>query len=346
MPKTRLRAGLALVLVVPSMAAASIGPVGPRAQEVDALARGLPGFSGAVLLAKSHQIVLERGYGQTRADALFDIGSVAKIFTAAAILRLEQAGKLKVDDRISRYLPGVPRGRSEVTIRQLLTHTGGLPEYFDSDRERVGRADAIRRILRARGPRPGRFSYSNAGYTLLAAIVERVGGEPFQRYVREHLLRPAGMDATGWFDTTFAGRPRARGFANGRDRGPAGTQVPLSWSIIGAGGMLSTVGDLYRWDLALAGGRVLSAAERAKYERAYVRVPGLRNARAGYGWIVGRSPRGTRVILVGGGTDFGFTADFRRFASENAVLLTLSATDRQPAERVAPLLERRFFAAL
>jgi CubicO group peptidase (beta-lactamase class C family) len=337
-----VRAGLTALALVAALHGA-IGPLGPDARAADAAAREVGAFSGAVLVAHHGRIVLLRGYGRARPNALFDIGSIAKTFTAAAVLRLEQDGRLHVGDPISRYLPDVPPSRRGLTIRELLTHTAGLPQSFDSDLERVGRAEAVRRILAAPGPRPGRFAYSNAGYTLLAAIVERVSGMPFTEFVRRRLLLPAGLRSTGWFRSRWLRGRRALGFAHGRDRGPAGSQVPRSWSILGAGGMLSTARDLFRWSAALRTDRVLSARERAAYRRGYVRIPGPGGARAGFGWVVGTSPRHTPVILVGGETDYGFTSDFRRFVGEGTTIVTLSADDGAPAEHVAGRIEHAFF---
>ena len=342
--KARLVA-LALLLVTGGPTAAAAGSDADRAQAADAAARHVRAFSGAVLVAHDGRVALLRGYGGTHPGALFDIGSVAKTFTAAAVLRLEQDGRLRLDDPISRYLPHVPARRRRVTIRQLLTHTGGFPQSFDSDLERVGRAEAIRRILRAPGPPAGRFAYSNAGYTLLAAIVQRASGMPFRRFVRTRLLLPARMRSTGWLDSPRPGLERARGHAGGRGRGPAGSQVPLSWSILGAGGMLSTARDLFRWSVALRGNRVLSARERAEYRRGYVDLPGAKGARVGYGWIVGTTRRGTRVVLVGGETDYGFTADLRRFVDERTTIVTLSDTDGAPAGAVAARIEQAYFGS-
>ena len=211
---------------------------------------------------------------------------------------------------------------------------------FDSDQERVGRAEAVRRILAAPGPPPGRFAYSNAGYTLLAAIVARASGEPFERYVRDRLLDPAGMHATGWLTDDLPGR-RAHGFVAGSDRGRAGSQAPLSWSILGAGGMLSTAADLARRTTALETGRILSRSTLAEYEQGRLKLgPGA----VAYGAVVGRSPRGTRVVTVGGDTDFGYTSDLRRFIDERVAIVVLSATDRHPARTVAPLVERAFLS--
>ncbi|HSC49223.1 MAG TPA: serine hydrolase domain-containing protein [Gaiellaceae bacterium] len=183
---------LALLPVASGPPAAAAGPDGARAQAANAAARRLRAFSGVVLVAHDGRVALLRGYGGAKAGSLFDIGSVAKTFTAAAVLRLEQEGRLRLDDPISRFLPHVPARQRRVTVRRLLTHTAGLPQSFGRDLERVGRAAAVRRFLRAPGPPAGRFAYSNAGYTLLAAIVERASGMPFRRFVRTRLLLPAG----------------------------------------------------------------------------------------------------------------------------------------------------------
>jgi CubicO group peptidase (beta-lactamase class C family) len=338
-----MRVGLTALAVVVGLHG-GIEPLSHHARAADAAVREVNAFSGAVLVAHHGRVVLLRGYGRARADALFDIGSVAKMFTAAAVLRLEQDGRLRVGDPISRYLPNVPKSRRRLTIRQLLTHTAGLPQSFDSDLERVGRDEAVRRILAAPGPRPGRFAYSNAGYTLLAAIVERASGMPYTEFVRRRLLLPAGLRSTGWFRSPWLRGQRSLGFVHGRDRGEAGSQVRPSWSILGAGGMLSTARDLFRWSSVLRTDRVLSARERAAYRRGYVRLPGSRGGRAGFGWVVALSPRHTPVVLVGGDTDYGFTSDFRRFVGEGTTIVTLSADDRAPAQNVAARIEHGYFA--
>ena len=167
------------------------------------------GFSGAVLVAKGKKVILKRGYGladRTKSEPItentvFNIGSLAKQFTAAAILKLEMSGKLKVQDSISKHLDGVPEDKQAITIHQLLTQTSGLPrEYSKNDYDPANRDEMINRVLQLKlKSLPGTaYSYSNAGYMLLAAIIERVSKQPYEQFLRDALFKPAKMSKTSF----------------------------------------------------------------------------------------------------------------------------------------------------
>ena len=270
----------------------------------------------AVVVAQHGRVV----YAHTRGE-LYDIGSVAKTFTSAAVLDLVRRRRLHLDEPLARLLPRVPRDKRTITVRELLAHTSGLPAYLGPDREALGAGAALRRILALPLRHRGSFVYSDAGYTLLAEIVQRTAGVPFERYLRVHLFRPAGLQATALADgRPLPGHPLAHGFVHSIDRGPAGTQVPLSWSILGAGGIVSTPDDLARW---------VDWLRRTGLARTMWRGGGL-------GWVVG--PQG---IAVGGGTDFGFTSDVRVYPRSGTVTVVLSATDAVPAPEVARKLAPR-----
>ncbi len=173
------------------------------------------GYSGAMLVVKDGKTILSKGYGfanriervPNTAETLFDIGSLSKQFTAAAILKLEQDGKLKVTDTLGKHLPNVPPDKAQVTIHHLLSHTAGIirdtplspkgdPSIYY---EEINRDEALKRVL----PKPLQFEpgtkyqYSNAGYMLLAAIVEVASGRAFQEYLKKNIFEPAGMQNTG-----------------------------------------------------------------------------------------------------------------------------------------------------
>ncbi|HEX3109741.1 MAG TPA: serine hydrolase domain-containing protein, partial [Thermoanaerobaculia bacterium] len=164
------------------------------------------GFAGAVLLEDKGEVLLDKGYGAadrtsgrpvTTATG-FDIGSLVKPFTAAAILKLESRGKLRRSDPISRFFPSAPPDKAHITVQQLLEHTSGLPDIVDAvskpvtytpdfDYEPVSRDEIVRRAMNAKLLSvPGAKSlYSNLGYSLLGAIVEIPSGEPYEQFVRE-----------------------------------------------------------------------------------------------------------------------------------------------------------------
>jgi CubicO group peptidase (beta-lactamase class C family) len=161
------------------------------------------GFSGAVIVAKDGQIVMSKGYGLANREqkipftpeTVSSIGSITKQFTAAAILKLEMQGKLKVGDPIGKYLPGVPPDKADITIHHLLTHTAGVRADFGGrDSDPIARDDLVKLVLAS--PlrfKPGvRYEYSNEGYSLAGAIVERVSGASYEAFLSEHLFKPAG----------------------------------------------------------------------------------------------------------------------------------------------------------
>jgi CubicO group peptidase (beta-lactamase class C family) len=262
------------------------------------------GFSGVVLVAKDGRVVLHEGYGmadrerglRNRRETLFEIGSLTKTFTAAAILQLEARGKLRTEDPLSRHLGPFPASKAAATIHHLATHTAGLlPEGYDlpydDDRERFVQAmkDAPRESA------PGeKYRYTNAGYSLLAAIVERVSGISYEAYVRKELFEAARLADSGFRPDSA---PRMARLARGYLGSPAETKLdpaaPYPWGTRGAGGIVATVEDVYRWYLALQTDRVLPASARKKMFHPW--------PDEGYGWHVTKDEKGRRRIDKGGG---------------------------------------------
>ena len=236
------------------------------------------GFSGTVLLARDGQVVLHKGYGSAddtqrnpvTTGTVFDIGSITKQFTAAAIMKLEMAGKLNTSDLLSQHQPDVPPDNSAITLHHLLTHTAGLVMYSGGDYDVSLRDETVTRILGTPlESKPGeKFSYSNPGYSLLAAIIERVSNEPYEAFLRKNLFDPAGMRSTGYRLATWDVSQVARGYMDEKNgRTPPDYQWGESgpyWNLFGNGGMLSTTADLYKWAQALKGEQLLSADAKRK----------------------------------------------------------------------------------
>jgi len=184
-----LLAALGLLTLSPPSRANEIK--GPFGAALDRYVRELAGYgySGSVLVEQHGEVVLDQGYGLAdrahnmpfTADTLFDIASISKPFTAAAVLRLEMRGKLKVEDKLGRFFPDAPPDKAAITLHQLLTHTSGLPESIGQEYDPLARKGFLRRVFATKllFPPGGRFSYSNVGYSLLAAVVEQVSGKPF-----------------------------------------------------------------------------------------------------------------------------------------------------------------------
>ncbi|MEW6320634.1 MAG: serine hydrolase domain-containing protein, partial [Acidobacteriota bacterium] len=342
-----LAAGLTL-----AAAAAAQGPPRPPA-DADATARleqfmterAAAGFSGVVLVARGGTILLQRGYGHldaaktmpVGADAVFTTGSITKQFTAAAVLRLEMEGRLSTDDPMATYLPGVPDDKRGITLHQLLTHTAGFPGASGDDLEPIGRDAFLARVLaRPLAQPPGRFLYSNVGYSLLAAIVEIASGRGYEDYLADRLFRPAGMRDTGYARPRWAPERLARAIGDdGQDRGTFG-EVAMpngtpGWHLLGNGGILSTVGDMYRWHLALTRDTVLPAEAKAKMFRPWVDEGG--GSHYGYGWSIEETPFG-RLVTHNGGNRY-FFSDLLRYVDRDLVIYFSTNTRDRAMRRLA-----------
>jgi CubicO group peptidase (beta-lactamase class C family) len=314
-------------------------PVAPSALE---LARSLDsyftraaafGFSGVVLLAAEGEILLEKAYGAGDREAALPltalsplhVGSLGKQFTAAAILRLEADGRLSTGDRLDRFFPEAPADKRAITLHQLLSHTSGLPYLTArSFMEVRSRDDVMAEMLELPLEfEPGaRYAYSNPGYALLAGVIERASGATFEDYLDQALFQPAGLDRTGFANDTD--RWTDAGVWNYSGAGNAGTALsamaPLP-KAVGAGSVVSTVGDLYRWDRALQGDGVLPASARLRLFEPAVSIQ--EGQHYGYGWMITRTGRGETLIHHAGDLA-GFNTDFRRYAEPDLVLIVAS----------------------
>ena len=291
------------------------------------------GFSGALLVVKDGEVVLHKGYGLADRElgipitpkTLFDIGSISKQFTATAILHLEMQGKLSTSDLVSKYLDDVPKDKGSITIHHLLTHTSGYPDFV-ADFKVVTRDKAVKDFLGLplRSAPGERFFYSNPGYTLCAAIIEKVSGQSFQSYLKEHFFAPAGMSKTGWYmDPRWDEAEVAHGYNDSVDYGAPLFYPGPSWYLLGNGGLVSSVGELYKWELKLQGDSILSADAKKKLFTPYVQTPPAeRLGFYAYGWGNKKTDRGTTLISHDGSSfPAAFTADFRRYVDEDVVVI-------------------------
>ena len=306
------------------------------------------GFSGAVLAAKDGKVVAAVGVGSADLDGktpnspatLFEIASATKPFTAAATIRLVQDGKLKLDDPISKHLPGVPANCKEITMRHLLQHTSGIPGANSQ-----GAGDDLARVLPVflrGGPKrtPGtNWEYWNQGYSLASEIIARASGKKYVEYCKESLFAPAKMNAT-----LFTGDEAPEGVlvaVGGSSRGaprsaldhPYGNSYGFQYR--GMGGMVTNVWDLWRWDRALHGDDVLTDDSKAEMFK-----PGLKDY--ALGWNVRKDKQGRLVQSHGGGVR-GFVCEVRRYPEADGCLFVLCNRDDAPARQVAQAVEEILF---
>jgi len=294
------------------------------------------GFSGSVLVAKNGKIVLLKGYGlasqsneiPNTPDTVYDLASLTKQFTAAAILKLQMAGKLKVGDPISKYLPTVPPDKANITIHQLLTHTSGMPNWSGGEYEEVSRDEALRRLFaRKLNFVPGsRFAYSNGGYAVLAAVIEIASGQSYRTYLQQQLFEPAGMHNTGFWGKSAPAVSPLLIAHNYDELGEVGDVLAWSdttWYGVGSNGATSTVGDLYKWWQALQGTSILSAAAKEQMFTPVMpsKEPSNRyySSDYGYGWFVQTTPHGLRIQH--GGDGIGSGSQFTWYKDEDVLLI-------------------------
>lgn len=257
---------------------------------VDDAAAG--GFTGHVLGIRDGKVVVDdaRGSG-IDGKTVFSIGSITKRFTHAAILKLEEAGKLSTSHPVSRYIAGLPADKQQITLQQLIDMKSGLRDYHDDsgDHQRMNKAEALGRIGAQKLLfEPGKGEeYSNSGYTLLAAVIEAASGKTYEEYVRKELMAPAGMTSSGFFgDKKWSDARVARGSGAKKFGDNAPHNWPsVSWALMGAGGIVSNATDLARWVQAVNAGKILKPANVQKMYR------------GGRDWA-----------LYAGGDDFGFEA--------------------------------------
>ncbi|MBH1530147.1 beta-lactamase family protein [Stenotrophomonas maltophilia] len=238
--------------------------------------RAQDALSGALLVARNGEVLLDWHGGEADreggvpvdADTRFRLASSNKMFTSVGILQLVQAGRLGLDDTIGRHLPDYPNKAvaGTVTVRQLLTHTSGLGDFFGDDFDQYSASlktldDYVQRF--AKDPpqfTPGsQDSYSNYGFIVLGRIIEAVSGQSYYAYVEEHILRPAGMAGTGFEPETVTVPQRAVAYTKQDGQWKRETKS-LPWRGISAGGGYSTVGDMMKFAEALQSGRLVSPA--------------------------------------------------------------------------------------
>jgi CubicO group peptidase (beta-lactamase class C family) len=282
------------------------------------------------------------------AENVVDLGSITKQFTAAAILRLETDGKLGTGDAITRFFKEVPPDKRGITLHHLLTHSAGLTSDFAEDYDPVLRDEYVRRALASKlQSRPGqRYAYSNAGFSLLAAVVELVSGKPYEEFLAERLFRPAGMTETGYKLPRWPEERIARGSSGGADWGTiiARLDPPDApyWALRGNGGIHSTAADVARWHEALLGDRVLPAAARRKLTTPYIDEDETGKSQYAYGWVVERTPRGTVDIWHNGGNGV-YSAELHRYVDEGVLVFVASTVAELGATPVFETVQKIVF---
>lgn len=327
-------AAAGLLAASPAMAAGSSCAVADYAKQARALVESqvkAGQFSGAVLVARDGVPLLREGFGAANReweipntpDTRFRLGSITKQFTATAILQLAEAGKLSVDDPISKYYADAPASWSKITIKHLLTHTSGIPSYtgipdfFEKGSKLPLKPEEIVKLTQDKPLEfePGsKFAYDNTGYILLGYVVEKASGQTYADYVSQHIFQPLGMKNSGYDVSAAILAKRASGYQPAKNgwRNADYLDMTLPYA---AGSLYSTVDDLLVWDRALASGKVLSEASRkAMWTQALNHY--------GYGWVIDTQDGHERIWHNGGIN--GFSTSMNRYPKDGLVTIVLS----------------------
>ncbi len=355
---------LLITLSSPILAGLSAQVVQPTIDEITAMdeaisaemeANNIPGV--LIGVASQGRLVHVQPYGMANVElrvpvsdsTVFEIGSISKQFVAAAALLLVEEGRLGLDDGIHEYLPDLPSEWLGVTVRQLLTHTSGIPDY-----EEIQTYEAYRfrftpeEIIRVAHSRPMDFEpgtgwyYSNTGFFLLSLVVERVEGRPLGQVLESRIFGPLGMNQTRLADPEDIIPHRAAGYwvdRMGVDL--MNRDATQTSSTLGAGGIASSVHDMAKWDAALYGTRILSEESKALMWTPAV-LPNGTNTHYGFGWRV-QDYRG-QWSVGHSGMVAGFVANFLRLPEKGATIIVFANRYRVSSSRIRDMVADAFLA--
>jgi D-alanyl-D-alanine carboxypeptidase len=291
-------------------------------------------FSGTVLVARNGVPVFRQAFGLANRewgipntpDTKFRIGSITKQFTATAILQLAEAGKLSVDDPVSKYYLESPPAWSGITIRHLLTHTSGIPSFtatphFFDQQARLDRTP--KEIIELTQDKPlefapgSKYAYDNTGYIILGYIIEKASGETYANYIQHHIFDPLAMKSSGYDVSETLIPKRAAGYSRGKDQFTNARFISMT-EPYAAGSLYTTVDDMLTWDQALYAAKVLTPASLqamfTDYGHGY-----------GFGWVIDNQ-FGRRHIVHAGAVN-GFITRVDRYPENKLTIVVFSNED-------------------
>ncbi len=290
----------------------------------------------AVIVVKDGKTLLRKGYGMANLElgvpitpeSVFEVGSVTKQFTATAILMLQERGQLSVQDDITKYLTDFPTQGKKVTIENLLTHTSGIPSYTGmKEWAPTMREDLpLEKLIAFFKGKPfdfepgSKWDYDNSGYVLLGAIIEKVSGKSYERFVEDEIFKPLGMAHSSYGSWSDIVPHRAAGYDRGDDRFVNTSYISMTQPYA-AGALMSTVDDLVLWDKALSAGTLVKTASLERMFTPYALTSGV-STRYGYGWTL-HELAGRKVIEHGGDIN-GFSCDVLRIPEAKILVVVLT----------------------
>ena len=309
-------------------------------------------FGGIIFVAQKGKVLISQGYGLADREldvpntpqTKYAIGSMSKSFTAMAIMILQENGQLTVQDPICNYIADCPATWKPITLHHLLTHTSGIRNYTDlypelKDEVNICREHKPEEVIAYFKDLPldfapgSQWSYSNSGYFLLGVVIEKVSGESYETFIQKNILQPLGMSESGYDRSSTIVKNHASGYSIDRPYHDIINASCLDVSFTyAAGGLYSTVGDLYKWDQALYTDQLVSQDTLNTIFTSTVSIPGG-GGLYGYGWIISQQS-GHRVIEHSGGVN-GFVADLARYPDDQVTIIVLSNTDWEQPDKIS-----------
>lgn len=287
----------------------------------------------AIAVVKNGKVIKRKGYGIASAEfnapvtteTVFEIGSVSKQITAAAIMLLVEDGKIDLDEKISRYLSDTPESWKEVSVRNLLTHTSGVKSYTGIGGFQLSKRYKVKDFIAELGKHPldfqagSAYKYSNSGYSLLGYIIESASGKTYWEFLRERIYKPLGMNRTADRDPQFIIRNRATGYEWENDH-LVGRDYELT-DLFSAGAIVSTVDDLAKWVTALRDESILRNSSKQASYKPFLLTNG-ETSTYGFGWNI-VDFRGQHILRHGGQTA-GFAANISQYVDSDISIVVLT----------------------
>jgi len=332
-----------LWLIQPSLAQTTptTDEIVSRANEYLAAVEKIDRFSGTVLIARDGKPILSKGIGMANREwdipntpaTAMRLGSVTKQFTSAAIMLLQERGKLSTSDLICKYISECPAAWEPITIRQVLTHTSGIPNYTDAPdfaKKAILPISTSDLLVDYKSKpldfAPGeKFNYSNSGYHLLGLIVEKASGKSYKDFLQENIFTPLGLNDTGYDSHENIIKHRAAGYTR---KGEGFVNAAYMDMLIpfAAGALYSTTEDLLKWDQALYTDKLLTQKSR---DEMFTPAKGT----YAYGWNVGK--RGNHRSISHGGGIYGFATQIARYPDDRVTVIVLSNVEGASSGMVA-----------
>jgi CubicO group peptidase (beta-lactamase class C family) len=331
----------------PTVTVDSAGALAPKVDEyitAEMQREKIPGLSLGVL--RDGKLIYARGYGlanveldvPVKPETIFQTGSVGKQFTATAVMMLVEDGKISLDDKISKYFPDSPAAWKEITVRNLLNHTSGIPDYGSDDTTTAKKLIDLRvdytedemvsrfASLPLDFPPGSKWSYSNSGYVVLGVLIHKVSGQFYGDFLEQHVFQPLHMDSTHIISEENIVPHRSAGYrlVKGEIKNQEWVAPKLNTTADGA--LYTNIFDMAKWDAALAAEKLL---KKSSYEQMYTRVHLSDGKTNGYGFGWGISSANGHPILEHSGSWQGFTMDFLRYPQDKLSIVVFTNLDSE-----------------